>query len=214
MGYRRTEFNIVRRTWPFCFCNLRLFAVFRRKNVTLTFSYRQRTEATDRSSDRGMMVGRVVRTSGWGRMRKHPLATAVCPYNQRWILCARTWCDFICSFIRHCLRLSPFDRPSGHIYSKEFILEYLLTKKKDLKRQRAQYDAEQVHHVIRMRLEPSYNNFTRLKRLKRKRTRTRSEKQRRLKNFSIIRHFSVVRIVCFRTMRLVTRITFNYHPWT
>jgi len=34
-------------------------------------------------------------------------------------------------------------RPSGNIYSREFILEYLLTKKKELKRQRAQYESEQ-----------------------------------------------------------------------
>ena len=38
-------------------------------------------------------------------------------------------------------------RPSGHIYSREFILEYLLTKKKELKRQRVQYEAEQAEQA-------------------------------------------------------------------
>lgn len=40
--------------------------------------------------------------------------------------------------------VDPVATPSGNIYSREYILEYLLTKKKDLKRQRAQYEAEQA----------------------------------------------------------------------
>lgn len=40
--------------------------------------------------------------------------------------------------------------PSGHLYSRESILEYLLTKSKELKTQREQYEQQQV-------IEPSFN---------------------------------------------------------
>jgi nitric oxide synthase-interacting protein len=40
--------------------------------------------------------------------------------------------------------VDPVATPSGNIYTREFILEYLLSKKKELKRQRAAYEAEQA----------------------------------------------------------------------
>jgi len=49
--------------------------------------------------------------------------------------------------------VDPVASPSGHIYSKEFIYEYLLRKKKELKRQRAQYDAEQAAEVRAEKLD-------------------------------------------------------------
>lgn len=39
---------------------------------------------------------------------------------------------------------NPVVSPSGRIYSKEFILEYLLTKSKELKKQWKDYDDQQV----------------------------------------------------------------------
>ena len=47
-----------------------------------------------------------------------------------------------------CLSLEPVQEPvvspSGHLYSKEMVYEYLLTKVKGLKRQRAAFDAQQA----------------------------------------------------------------------
>jgi nitric oxide synthase-interacting protein len=38
----------------------------------------------------------------------------------------------------------PVVSPSGHIYSREFILEYLLTKSQELKKQQKIFEDQQV----------------------------------------------------------------------
>jgi nitric oxide synthase-interacting protein len=42
----------------------------------------------------------------------------------------------------------PVISPSGHLYSRESILEYLLEKSKELKIARTQYEEQQVHRKI------------------------------------------------------------------
>jgi hypothetical protein len=52
----------------------------------------------------------------------------------------------------------PVVSPSGHIYSREFILEYLLTKSQELKKQQKIFEDQQVclpttnitlhHHIV------------------------------------------------------------------
>lgn len=43
---------------------------------------------------------------------------------------------------------NPVVSPSGRLYSREFILEYLLTKSQELKKQWKKYEAQQVQYSI------------------------------------------------------------------
>eukprot|EP00616_Rhizochromulina_sp_CCMP1243_P001096 CAMPEP_0118976156 /NCGR_PEP_ID=MMETSP1173-20130426/17896_1 /TAXON_ID=1034831 /ORGANISM="Rhizochromulina marina cf, Strain CCMP1243" /LENGTH=300 /DNA_ID=CAMNT_0006926153 /DNA_START=12 /DNA_END=914 /DNA_ORIENTATION=- len=53
------------------------------------------------------------------------------------------------SFGYCCLSLTPVKdpvvTPSGHMYSREYMLEYLLTKKQEAKRQQALFEAQEAH---------------------------------------------------------------------
>ena len=46
--------------------------------------------------------------------------------------------------------VEPVVTPSGHVYSREPMFEYLLAKGKELKRQRALYDAQEAERAIKM----------------------------------------------------------------
>ena len=42
----------------------------------------------------------------------------------------------------------PVVSPSGRLYSREFILEYILTKNQELKKQQREYEAQQVRQEM------------------------------------------------------------------